>query len=160
MKPGMLRLWGVFMGRLSVILLLLVSLSAGCSSGPSPEQRAKDLFQLMKYADQKGWDVVQEDLFGMLSSASQERVAARCAEVAEGLGRELPAHHCLIFGGFVAGRNLVEIEAVNVRETRARLLVRTTGGESVMDFVKEDGDWRLDLESSLELSKAGYNVGG
>ncbi len=148
------------MGRLAVVLLMLVSVSAGCSSGPTPEQRAKDLFQLLKYADQKGWDMVQEDLYAMLSEASQERVATRCAEVAEGLGRDLPAHHCLVFGGFVAGRDLVEIEAVNVREAKARLLVRTTGGESVMDFVKEDGDWRLDLESSLELSKVGYNVGG
>ncbi len=143
------------MGRLSVGLLLVLTLSVGCSSGSTPEQRAKELFQLMKVADQKGWDLVQEDLFAMLSTASQERVETRCAEVAAGLGRELPAHRCLIFGGFVAGRNLVEIEAVNVRETRARLLVRTTGGESVMDFVKEDGDWRLDLESSLELSKSG-----
>jgi hypothetical protein len=148
------------MGRLFLVLLLLGFVGAGCSRGPTPEQRAKDLFQLLKYADQKGWDMVQEDLFAMLSTASQERVSARCAEVSEGLGRELPAHQCLIFGGFVAGRDLVEVEAVNVRETRARLVVRTTGGESVMDFVKEDGDWKLDLESSLELANAGYNVGG
>ena len=148
------------MWRPAVILSLLVSMSAGCSGGPTPEQRAKDLFQLLKVADQKGWDSVQEDLFSMLSEASQERVATRCADVAAGLGQDLPASHCLIFGGFVAGRDLVEVEAVNVRESRARLLVRTTGGESVMDFVKEDGDWRLDLDSSLELSKAGYNAGG
>ncbi|MFH1529844.1 MAG: hypothetical protein ABIK09_03810 [Pseudomonadota bacterium] len=148
------------MGRLSVVMLLSLSVLAGCSRGPTPEQRVKDLFQLMKIADQKGWDVVQEEIYAMLSTASQERIAARCAEVAEGLGRDVPASHCLVFGGFVGGRDLVEVEAVNVRETRARLLLRTTGGESVMDFVKEDGDWRLDLDSSLELAKAGYNVGG
>jgi len=148
------------MGRLSVILLLLSSVFAGCARGPTPEQRAGELFQLMKYADQKGWDMVQEELYAMLSTTSQERIAARCAAVAEGLGQELPASRCLVFGGFVAGRDLVGIEAVNVRETRARLLLRTTGGESVMDFVKEDGDWRLDLDSSLELAKVGYNVGG
>lgn len=148
------------MGRCFITLLLVSALSPGCSSGPTPEQSAMELFQLLKYADQKGWDVVQEDLFKKLSVASQDLVAARCEVVAEGIGKELPPHHCLVFGGFVAGRDLVEIQAVNVRDTRARLKVRTTGGESVMDFVKEDGDWQLDLESSLELSKAGYNVGG
>lgn len=148
------------MGRVFAVSLLLISMVTGCSGGPTPEQRAKDLFQLLKYAEQKGWDMVQEDLYSMLSTASQERVSVRCAAVAEGLGWELPPHHCLIFGGFVAGRDLVGVEAVNVRESRARIVVRTTGGESIMDFVKEDGDWRLDLESSLELANAGYNVGG
>ena len=148
------------MGRGFFTLLLVLSLASGCSSGPTPEQSALELFQLLKYADQKGWDVVQEDLFQKLSVSSQERIAARCEEVADGIGKELPPHHCLVFGGFVAGRDLVSIQSVNVRDTRARMLVRTTGGESVMDFVKEDGDWLLDLESSLELSKVGYNVGG
>jgi len=148
------------MRSLLILMVVVGVFVAGCSGGSTPEQTAAELFQLLKYADQKGWDMVQEDLYAMLSEASQERVAARCAEVAEGLGRDLPPHHCLVFGGFTAGRELVEIEAVNVREARARLVVRTTGGESVMDFVKEGGDWRLDLNSSLELSKAGYNVGG
>ena len=148
------------MHRVAVILVLGMVFFGGCSGEPTPEQRAVELFQLLKYADQKGWDLVQADLYAMLSEASQERVAQRCAVVAEGLGKDLPAHHCLVFGGFVAGRDLVEIKVVNARDARARLMVRTTGGESVMDFVKEDGEWRLDLNSSLELGKAGYNVGG
>ncbi len=148
------------MHRFAVVLVLSIVFVGGCSGEPTPDQRAMELFQLLKYADQKGWDLVQADLYGMLSEASQERIAVRCAAVAEGLGKDLPVHHCLVFGGFVAGRDLIEIKAINARDVRTRLLVRTTGGESVMDFVKEDGEWKLDLLSSLELGKAGYNVGG
>jgi len=145
------------MVRTVLFLVLASPVATGCGGGPGPEARARELFGLLRYADQEGWDQVQDALHTMLSDASRARLAERCGAISDALGREVPASRCLVFGGFAGGRTLQEVVREEDGEARVRLRLVTERGSSLVDFVREDGEWRLDLLASLELVRAGYH---
>lgn len=134
---------------------------SGCSREPSPGDVVEQLFKYLKYADQEGWGEVRNEVFNLLSKDSRDMVTRRCEQLGDvrGSGQGLDPRECLVFTGFVGGRELTGVEDVAVRETRARLLVKTGGGSSVLDLVKEDGAWKLDLVSSIALAGAQANDG-
>ncbi len=135
------------------LLLLLVLVLPACGAQSKPEDEARKLVNILKYADQEGFDAVQEDVFEMLSASSRTLVEARCAPAAPALkaAGTYPAG-CLVFRGFPFGRGVKAVERVEGSPTRVRLRLVMDGGPLVFDMVKEEGRWRLDLEGGFELA--------
>lgn len=141
--------------------LLLALLLQGCGNAVSPEEEAKRLVNLLKYADQEGWDAAQGDLYAMFSRSSKEFLKTRCRpaiDAAAPLGG-LPVDSCILFAGFPAGRNLLRTERVQSSASRVRLKLVMERGEALLDLVNEEGRWRLDLEAGLSLSEQGEAAG-
>jgi hypothetical protein len=140
--------------RLSLLLVLTALVLPACGAEPKPEEEARKLVNLLKYADQEGFDAVQEDLFGMLSQASQAMVERQCAPAMEALkaSKANPPASCLVFRGFPLGRTLKTVERVDGSAARVRLKLVMEGGPVLLDLVKEEGRWKLDLEGGFELA--------
>lgn len=141
--------------RACLLALALVLMLSACGAEGRPEDEARKLVNLLKYADQEGFDAVQAELFALLDAGSRQSVEARCQAARSALEGHQPGPPaaCLVFQGFPLGRGLKAVERVEGSASRVRLRLVMDGGPALLDFVKEDGRWKLDLQGSLELAR-------
>jgi len=140
---------------LFVALLVL----AGCGKTVPPQEVAKKYYQLLEIARQSGFEVVQEELVSMLSKDSREAFQACAKRLNDRLHREesdvnrFEASDCFVFSNFTGKRH--ELTSKIQAEGPEHVLLELTSGGStrVLDLMKEEGAWRIDLSSTIERNQ-------
>jgi hypothetical protein len=142
------------MTRLMLIIAAMLTL-AGCKGDPPPEAVARSFYEICEVGRQSGPAAVQNELFGLLSQASQDGLTACAERLTKSLKLEPPmeAADCLIFDSYSGVRRDFESRRVADGEERVRLEVTSGGTPRILELVHEDG-WRIDLAATVALNEA------
>ena len=145
------------MKRFLIAALMVACLVPGCRKNPGPETLAHTFYQLCEIAAQQGFDVVQMDIYGMLSEDSKKSLETRARNLNERFDPSPPIepYECLAFSSFLGLSGEFDSARLAEGEKRVRLEITSNSTASFMEFVKEEGDWKIDLPATLELNKSG-----
>lgn len=139
--------------RRFILAMTAAMVVAGCAAEPPPEAVAQAFYELCEIARQDGHGAIQNELFGMLSAASQEELTACSERLSEALQLDPPmeAADCLVFDSY-SGKSR-DFAARRVADGAARVRLEITSGETnrILEMVHEDG-WRIDLAATLALN--------
>jgi hypothetical protein len=140
------------MARLILIVAAILTM-AGCKGEPPPEAVAKSFYEICEVGRQSGPAAVQNELFELLSKASQENLTACAERLTKSLKLEPPmeAADCLIFDSYSGVRREFESRRVADGAERVRLEVSSGGTDRILELVHEDG-WRIDLAATVALN--------
>lgn len=143
------------MKRLLIPALIVVCLVSGCRKNPGPETLAHTFYQLCEIAAQQGFDVVQLDIYAMLSEDSRKELETRAQTLNERFDPSPPIepYECLAFSSFQGLSGEFDSARLAEGEKRVRLEISSNSTARFMEFVKEDGGWKIDLAATLELNK-------
>ncbi len=140
------------MGRWILAMTVAMTL-AGCSPEPPPEAVAQAFYELCEIARQDGHGAIQDELFGMLSKASQEELTA-CSERLSGalkLDPPMVPADCLVFDSYSGQRRDFDSRRVADGAQRVRLEIASGGTKRILEMVHEEG-WRIDLPATVALN--------
>ena len=143
------------MKRILIPALAFLCLVPGCRKNPAPEALAQAFYQLCEIAAQQGFDAVQMDIYGMLSEDSRKLLESRARILNERFDPEPPIEpfECLAFSSFQGRSGEFEVARLAEGERRVRLEIASNGTARFMEFVNEDGGWKIDLPATLELNR-------
>ncbi len=143
------------MKRLLIPALMVLCLVTGCRKNPGPETLAHTFYQLCGIAAQQGFDLVQMDIYAMMSEESKELLESRAKTLNERFEPSPPIepYECLAFSSFHGLSGDFDSARLAEGEQRVRLEITSNSTARFMEFVKEEGDWKIDLSATLELNR-------
>ena len=143
------------MKRILIPALAFLCLVPGCRKNPAPEALAQAFYQLCDIGRQQGFDAVQMDIYGMLSEDSRKMLETRAKTLNERLDPSPPIepYECLAFSSFEGSSSDFEAARLAEGDRRVRLEIASNGTARFIEFVNEDGGWKIDLPATLELNR-------
>ncbi|HEX8108655.1 MAG TPA: hypothetical protein VF516_13065 [Kofleriaceae bacterium] len=107
---------------------------------PGPEAAVRDLLQAAKTGD-------RDAVFELLSSATQDRLAAQARHATDlvGAAQRYTARDLISIGSSDGVSDPADVTVVDEQADRAAVEVVSPAGRSRIDLVKQGGRWRIDL---------------
>ncbi len=136
-----------------VLWLATALLLPACGAPPAPEVVAKRFYEMCEIGRQDGPSAVEGAVFAMLSTPSQEMLAAAAKEMNAKTSAKPPLEpaQCLVFDSTTAVRR--DFAATRIADGKERVRLEVTSGKEtrLLEMVLEDG-WRIDLATTLSLN--------